>query len=493
MASGGCRFNTQGSVLVNLTALPEPGQRVEVRRRQFIVTDVVRHQPTEDPLPRGSNGRTHVVKLLSLERDAIDDVGEVIWEIEPDARVHGKPRLPDPSSIDDTGRHDSFLNAVRWSVTDATGRYPGEAGPIVGGHPEEAMLGRRLSEIELPKQDRVHWLKKLREMDWLDSGAIPNRFDLESIVQVGLDFAGYPELIPADSNGKPVEWSLDHPFFLVPSLRGSWAECVHGLKHPDTGELRAITFDHEVAAGKDDVVLCHLNHPLMRMCRGLVCAEAWADEEKRKLSRFSIKAAPDSVGVNETLLVYARLLITGGSGRLLHEEIIRSGIDRFFPGKMTRTTLREEQHAELYGGGGGYYDKPEIHRWFTDIWTKSDELETAAMRALDARADERMKSLQQIFAKRQKYEISGRTKELKDLVHTIREELEAEGPDRRGLNVDESERRENDAAALRERLKSINSEIHREKLAVRDRYSELRTWVLPVAMTYVYLHPINLG
>ena len=492
---------------MDFTDLPEPGQLVEVRRRQFVVTDVVPHEPTKDPMPQGSNGRTHVVRLLSLEEDAIDDVQEVIWEMEPDIRVHGKPRLPDPSSIDDTWKVDTFLNAMRWSVVDSIEHDFGKVGPDFEEQAEEAMLGRRVGvntrvaekeaepvqrmpEIERDMRDHIQRIKKYIEESETDFRGTPTPNNLKLIVELGLDLAGYPKLIPATSNGEPVDWSLNHAFFLVPSLRGSWAECVRGLEHPQTGEVRAITFDHEIAAGRNDVVLCHLNHPLMQMCRRLLCAEVWADEEKRILSRFTIRAVPDSVGVHETLFVYARLLITGGTGRRLHEEIIRSGIG-FISSRTWRMTLRQEDGAMSYSMGYGV--GPEVHPWFVQLWTESDELETAAMRALDARAEERMKRLQQAFAKRRKKEIKDLTKPLNELAQTIREELKAEGPDQSGFNAEESERREENVAALKARFKSIQSEIGRETLEIKDRYSDLRTWVLPVAMTLLYPYPINLG
>ena len=53
-----------------------------------------------------------------------------------------------------------------------------------------------------------------------------------------------------------------------------------GLNHPHTHKRRPITFDHDVAKGRDDVVLAHLNHRLVQMCLRLLRAEVWALEDQ---------------------------------------------------------------------------------------------------------------------------------------------------------------------------------------------------------------------
>jgi hypothetical protein len=48
---------------------------------------------------------------------------------------------------------------------------------------------------------------------------------------------------------------------------------MEGLRHPYTGKLRPITFDHQVAKGREDVVLVHLNRRLVQMCLRLMRAD----------------------------------------------------------------------------------------------------------------------------------------------------------------------------------------------------------------------------
>jgi len=52
-----------------------------------------------------------------------------------------------------------------------------------------------------------------------------------------------------------------------------------GSGHPHTGVRRPITFDHDVARGRDDIVLVHLEHRLVQMCLRLLRAEVWAPDD----------------------------------------------------------------------------------------------------------------------------------------------------------------------------------------------------------------------
>lgn len=65
------------------TAAPTPGQLVQVRRRQFLVQDVHASGLARDSVTPPQ----HRVKLSSIEEDALGEELEVVWEIEPGARI----------------------------------------------------------------------------------------------------------------------------------------------------------------------------------------------------------------------------------------------------------------------------------------------------------------------------------------------------------------------------------------------------------------------
>ncbi|MFD0666100.1 DISARM system SNF2-like helicase DrmD [Ramlibacter sp. MAHUQ-53] len=89
---------------------PEPGQLVEVRRRQWIVAEVLASRLD------ASKAAQHLVTLSSIDEDAHGEELEVIWEIEPGAHVIERAGLPAITGQDDAQTLDAFLDAVRWGA-----------------------------------------------------------------------------------------------------------------------------------------------------------------------------------------------------------------------------------------------------------------------------------------------------------------------------------------------------------------------------------------
>jgi hypothetical protein len=58
----------------------------------------------------------HLVKLSSIEDDALGEELQVIWEIEPGASAFEKVELPEPKGFDEPARLEAFLDAVRWGA-----------------------------------------------------------------------------------------------------------------------------------------------------------------------------------------------------------------------------------------------------------------------------------------------------------------------------------------------------------------------------------------
>jgi hypothetical protein len=101
--------------VVRFGAVPEPGQLVEVRRRQWVVTDV-----SSGALAPASNGDQHLVGLSSLDEDSMGEEIQVVWQMEAGAQVLEKAGLPSITGWDSNDRLEAFLDAVRWgAVTNA--------------------------------------------------------------------------------------------------------------------------------------------------------------------------------------------------------------------------------------------------------------------------------------------------------------------------------------------------------------------------------------
>jgi superfamily II DNA or RNA helicase len=99
---------------------------VDVRQRRYVVVDVAQSMLPPDLLSAGGPGQSsqnglsqHLVTLTSVEDDALGEELQVIWEIEPGARLTENNALPEPAGFDTPQRLDTFLNAVRWGAASS--------------------------------------------------------------------------------------------------------------------------------------------------------------------------------------------------------------------------------------------------------------------------------------------------------------------------------------------------------------------------------------
>ncbi len=111
--------------------------------------------------------------------------------------------------------------------------------------------------------------------------------------------------------------------FHVGTLTGSWARTIVDLNDPDFGQ-RPISFDPAYAAKRQDVVLAHLNHPLVAMATRLLRAEVWGSD-KSTLARVASIRVHDPAVQDEVLAAYSRLVLIGADGKRLHEELVPAG------------------------------------------------------------------------------------------------------------------------------------------------------------------------
>lgn len=130
---------------------PEQGQLVTVRQRRFVVTEVAKSTLPERPLRSGGNGAQHLISLSSVEDDALGEELQVVWELEPGARVEEKVALPEPTGMDDPERLDAFLDAVRWGSA-STADVKSVQSPFRSGiEIEDYQLDPVVRSIQMPR------------------------------------------------------------------------------------------------------------------------------------------------------------------------------------------------------------------------------------------------------------------------------------------------------------------------------------------------------
>lgn len=129
----------------------EPGQLVEVRGRQYVVTDIRPSALPADPLAPAPHTTQHLASLLSVDDDTSGEELEVLWEIEPGARVHDHGSLPAPDRFDSPDHLDAFLDAVRWGAVSSADRARMQAPFRSGIAIEEYQIEPLVRALDMPR------------------------------------------------------------------------------------------------------------------------------------------------------------------------------------------------------------------------------------------------------------------------------------------------------------------------------------------------------
>ena len=204
----------------------------------------------------------------------------------------------------------------------------GSAGPVIAAQIEQAMLGRRTTLDEtrfsgaaasraLLEQERRMRERLAALRDELAESRTTLHLAPDRVRAGGRDRARARSSAAAAPGTEPGTW-------VVPPLAGSWSRATIGLEHPARPEeRRPVTFDHELARNRTDVVLAHLGHPLVRMALALLRAEVWGTGHH--LHRVTLRYADRKLAA-PVAVAHGRLVITGASGHRLHEQLIFAGV-----------------------------------------------------------------------------------------------------------------------------------------------------------------------
>lgn len=367
----------------------------------------------------------------------------------------------------------------------------GSIGPVISHQIEEAMLGRRYTldtsfvekkaknarrfvvvERKLEEQiNRLH--KKLMESK-TDFHLTPDH--ITRAVMVALELAEKPGLkevlLPGIPSGKVFE---------VPILPGSWGRATSGLEHPHTGARRPITFDHEVAKGRDDVVLAHLNHRLVQMCLRLLREELWKLEDIKRLHRVLVCSVPDNELTGPAVAIWSRLVITGGDQHLLHEELTISG------GELKHSSFARITQVgkleSLLDHSASVEPGPALFSILKDRFQRHEQ---SIRNTIEARSRDRLKFLENAMYRKRDSEINDLLSILDELERGIRKELDDQKPQQMEFwPEDQRNQLRRDLDALRVRLARIPDERNKEIATIESRYEKQVERTFPVAVIFL--------
>ncbi len=389
------------------------------------------------------------------------------------------------------GDHEYLMRAVL--KVDTIREDLGSVGPVIASQIEEAMHGRRTNldtsaaEEKAAKARRfIAAERKLQEKiarlhDKLVEAKTDFHLAPENVhraVEIGLELAEKPPLKCFSISDIP-----DGKVFEVPVLPGSWGRATIGLEHPHTGVRRPITFDHEVAKSRDDVVLVHLEHKLVQMSLRLLREEIWKLDDVKLLHRVAVRAVPDDELDLPMVAIWSRLVVTGGGHHRLHEELTLSGGD--LEHKSFRRITQVSKLEELVGKAMPTALDNDLFEILKD---RFDSHEKAILAAVEARSRDRLKYLENTLNRRKESEIADLTAVLDDLAKSIRKELTDSSLQTVQLTIwpeDERNQLKQDIEALKARLARIPEEEKNEVTAIESSYANPTARTFPVAILFI--------
>ena len=373
----------------------------------------------------------------------------------------------------------------------------GKVGTVIAEQVEEAMLGRRTTLNTEKAEKEAEPIRKMLKFErdlQKQVKALMDQYretkrelrltpeNIRQVVSVGLSLAGQPALIPTKTDDGT---ACDR----LPPMKGSWAACAEGLEHPHSKVIRPITFHHDDAKDRDDVVLVHLNHRLPQMCLRLLRAEVWAERGRSKLQRVTARVVPNSVLDTPVLIGHARLMVIGGDNARLHEEVIAAG--GYIKDSKWGSRLTVGQLESALAGATNDEPSPTVQERLLRIYPL---FVTQLRSALEIRMQQMVDGLQKKLAERADKE----AKDIESILTELKKAIEKELNDPeyiQGLLFDdpEQERFERNKDAMRTRVKEIPDEIQRETSAIRERFANPQARMFPVAVTFLVPNKIAGG
>ncbi|MFJ6022590.1 DISARM system SNF2-like helicase DrmD [Nocardiopsis alba] len=134
------------------TPVPQNGQLVTVRNRQWVVTDVSAGSIVSSDAYRMTAVTQHVVSLASMGDDETNDRIQVLWELEVGTRIHEDRELPTPvRGFDEPSELDAFLHAVRWGAVASADTTSLQAPFRSGIEIEEYQLEPVVRALSMPR------------------------------------------------------------------------------------------------------------------------------------------------------------------------------------------------------------------------------------------------------------------------------------------------------------------------------------------------------
>lgn len=384
-----------------------------------------------------------------------------------------------------------FLSRVARKVA-AERRDLGSVNPVLAGAVEAQMLGRPLlidpltvtaspaATLLKAEQNLRAQAQRLRaQLDASITSLHVAPANVRRVVDTALALARQSPLV----DGDPGE-------IQPPELRSGWEHTLAGLEDPLSGVLRPLTFDPDVARGRDDVVLGHLGHPLVAQATRLLRSAVWGgrtDLHRVTAVRFTPPAALALRG--PVVMVLARLVVVGADGGRLHEEIVLAGRELPVSGPTKRMDLQRTSYAALRDAVEAALEpaacRPASAHDRARLAQRWDELTPRLVEDLRLRATAQKDARATDLAAQHTRATAHTNAVFDQLRATLTTALNADGSVQLSFDdLDRTERQQldRDRRAWQDRLDTLEENREQEITQLARRYGEVRELVFPFAV-----------
>jgi superfamily II DNA or RNA helicase len=372
----------------------------------------------------------------------------------------------------------------------------GRINPVLAQQVEAQMLGRpvlrdatrdkptgaTMPRAELDLRDQVRRLRA--QLDASVSSLHVAPANVRRAVDTALALAGQPAL------HHRTDQTIDPP-----DLRAGWERTVDGLVDPlDPTIRRSMTFDAQLAESRDDLVLAHLEHPLVAQSTRLLRSAVWGGHIPiNRVSAVTASLPPDADLDRLLIAVFSRLVVVGVDGSRLHEEVMLAarsigtsgGGRRIELDQPRNSALREAVEAALDPAACRPAPLPDQAR-LAELW---GELGPALAGDIAHRAGQRVHSLDRQLEARRSDEVRRIEGVFAHLRRTLADALAIPQGQQLDLLDDlqlpELDQLNRDRAAWQARLDGLDDDLEREIAAAHRRYLNPQQLVFPFAVLLV--------
>ncbi|WP_225854977.1 DISARM system SNF2-like helicase DrmD [Micromonospora noduli] len=281
--------------------------------------------------------------------------------------------------------------------------------------------------------------------------------------------------------------------YTVPPLTGSWQRAAAGLtaklqRDDEPPRQLPVTFDSLVAKDQDEIVLAHLNHPLVAMSTRLL--RAAVSNPDIGLHRVTAVVSDDPALEDVLVGAYSRFVLVGTDGVRLHEEVLYAGGWAPEHGRFRR--------LENLGTLGGILDRALttgsaasglVEARLAERWPRVAD---GLLSAIDWRTTTRREALERKLDQRREAEQQRIIDNLDQFAATLRGALADDDAEDALFSVAVAAKSKEELAQYRkdrqsweERLSALEAERDRELAAVAARYRDPKPHRFPVAVVFV--------